>query len=531
MPDRARKGFLLMRHDARRTLLIGTFLILAPGFGYAVAQEKPPAPALAPDRLLAIDRISSDSLKGHLSFLASDLLEGRDTPSRGLDLAAEYIAAQFRRAGLEAIGDDGYFQTANWEVSEPDPAGPRLELIGAGKSTIADKDQLSVTRSGPIDVTPSESYKLVYQDGMELDFAAVTGRVVFLEAPQAEPVQKSITAYRLFLGKLTGSKAALIVIISRVTPVSPIPARNLTRLIDPKGPAQPARPEMMAVPNVNVSDPRIIALFDAFPVGPSPMTASFQVPAPVRRPVKIRNVVGLLRGSDPVLKDTCVMVTAHYDHLGVNGPAGTDRIYNGANDDGSGTVSVIELATSLATLKERPKRSILFATFFGEEKGLLGSRYYGRNPVFPIDKTIADVNLEQVGRTDSTEGPQILKGSLTGFGYSEVSTAFVNAGEAEGVQVVKHPRNSDLFFGRSDNQALADLGVPAHTLCVAFQFADYHGAADHWDKVDYNNMARIDRMVARALLSLADNPSEPHWDESNPRATRYLKAWKDRQGK
>ena len=225
------------------------------------------------------------------------------------------------------------------------------------------------------------------------------------------------------------------------------------------------------------------------------------------------------------------MVTAHYDHVGMRGAEGTDRIFNGANDDGSGTVSVVEIASALATLKERPRRSILFATFFGEEKGLLGSRYYGKHPIIPVEKTVADINLEQVGRTDDSEGPQINRASMTGFGYSGVSTAFVEAGKAEGVEVVKHPRNSDDFFGRSDNQALADLGVPAHTLCVAFVYPDYHAAADHWDKVDYANMARIDRVVARALLMMADDPQEPKWDASNPKAARYLKAWKDRRSK
>ena len=128
------------------------------------------------------------------------------------------------------------------------------------------------------------------------------------------------------------------------------------------------------------------------------------------------------------------------------------------------------MASALGSLKERPRRSILFVTFFGEEKGLLGSRYYGRHPVVPVEKTVADVNLEQVGRTDDTEGPQVGTACLTGFGYSGVSKVFEAAGEAEGVKVYRHPRNSDAFFGRSDNQALADLGVPAHTFCVAFMF-------------------------------------------------------------
>jgi Zn-dependent M28 family amino/carboxypeptidase len=122
---------------------------------------------------------------------------------------------------------------------------------------------------------------------------------------------------------------------------------------------------------------------------------SLNLAASIAKPVKLRNVVGLLRGTDPVLKDTYVLVTAHYDHLGTGAPRCNpidgDAICNGANDDGSGTVSVIELASALATLKERPKRSILFMAVFGEESGLLGSRYYGRHPIFPIEKTVSDV--------------------------------------------------------------------------------------------------------------------------------------------
>ena len=125
------------------------------------------------------------------------------------------------------------------------------------------------------------------------------------------------------------------------------------------------------------------------------------------------------------------------------------------------------------------------------------------------------------------------RASLTGFGYSDVSDRpSPPPARLEGVDHrTSTPENSDAFFGRSDNQALADLGVPAHTLCVAYVFPDYHGAADHWDKLDYANMARVDRMVGRALLSLADNPGEPKWDATNPRAAKYLKAWQERHPK
>jgi len=305
-------------------------------------------------------------------------------------------------------------------------------------------------------------------------------------------------------------------------------------LVDPGTPEAPDLARAGApgrAPMITVHDPKLAALFDAMPDGPAPRTCSLHLGDPIRRPIKLRNVVGLLRGSDPALRETYVMVTAHYDHIGIRGPAGTDRIFNGANDDGSGTVSVIELASALGSLKERPRRSLAFVAFFGEERGLLGSRYYGKHPIFPVDRTVADVNLEQIGRTDSSEGPQVAAASLTGFGYSDVSTVLVAAGRAEGVTVSGHPRNSDAYFGRSDNQSLADLGVPAHTLCVAFQYPDYHGAGDHWEKVDYGNMARIDRMVARALLAIADDPAEPKWDEANPRAARYLRARKARPGR
>jgi Zn-dependent M28 family amino/carboxypeptidase len=170
-------------------------------------------------------------------------------------------------------------------------------------------------------------------------------------------------------------------------------------------------------------------------------------------------------------------------------------------------------------------------TFFGEEKGLLGSRFYGRHPLVPLAKTVAQLNLEQVGRTDDSEGPQVGTVAVTGFDYTDVGAILSQAGELEGVKVYKHPRNSDAYFGRSDNQALADVGVPAHTLSVAYEFPDYHAVGDEWQKVDYDNMAKVDRAVAAALLLIADDPQEPKWNESNPKTARYVEAWKKLHGK
>jgi hypothetical protein len=370
-------------HRARRlwagALAVAVCLSAA---GPGLAQRKrAAAKSVRPEWRAALQRVTAGSLRGHLSFIASDALEGRATPSRGLDLAAEYIAAQFRRAGLEPAGTDGsYFQTVPW-----------AELAAGSR------------RAGRIPAPPGAT---------------------------------------------------------------------------------------------------------------------------------VRNVAAVLRGSDPALRDTYVIISAHYDHVGLEPgcAAGSDCVNNGANDNGSGTTAVVELAAALSQLAKRPRRSILFLAFFGEELGLVGSRYYGRHPLVPLAQTVAQVNLEQVGRTDDAEGPRVGAAVVTGFDYSTVGAALARAGEAVGVQVVKHPTKSDAFFSRSDNRALADLGVPAHSLGVAFEFPDYHAVGDHWEKIDYANMERVVRAVGLGLLLLADDPQAPRWDETNPRAAPYLDAWKKLRG-
>jgi hypothetical protein len=315
----------------------------------------------------ALAFITPNSLRGHVSFLASDLLEGRNTPSRGLDVAAEYIAAQFRRAGLAPAVEGGYFQAGS--------------------------------------IAPA--------------------------------------------------------------------ARNRN---------------------------------------PS---------APPPEPVKLRNVIGVLRGSDAALSTTCVILSAHYDHLGMLPKGEGDLIYNGADDNASGTVAVLEIAAALARLDTRPKRSIVFMTFAGEEKGLLGSRYYAANPVFPVEKTVAAINLEELGRTDDVTGPVVSSAYVTGFDYSDVGPILERAGKLTGVTIAKHAENNDKFFGSSDNQPLAALGIPAHTLSVGFIFPDYHQVGDEWQKLDYDNMAKIVRAVALGVYRIADSADPPRWNAANPRADRY----------
>ena len=227
------------------------------------------------------------------------------------------------------------------------------------------------------------------------------------------------------------------------------------------------------------------------------------------------------------------MVTAHYDHIGVRGAErsrpdlqrGQRRRFRHrlGHRDRLGPGHPQGSAEAEHPLRHLLRRGEGAARLEATTAGTPWSRSTGRWPTSTSNRsagpTTRRVRGSTVGRPDRVrllrrlEGLRRLRRARRDGRWSAT------------------PGTATTYFGRSDNQALADLGVPAHTLCVAFQYPDYHGAADHWDKVDYANMARIDRMVARALLALADDPVEPKWDETNPRAARYLKAWKDRREK
>ena len=521
-PRRAIAGFLLL------------FVFTSSLCGF---QNPSPDFKLTDDMRGAIDRVSVASLREHLKFIASDALEGRNTPSPGLDRAADYIAAQFKKAGLEAIGDDGYFQTANWVQLTRSPRTFSLSIQSAGRTFNADQSQVRFNFPGALNLRNVPVFKVDFANTAghaELKATDVEGKVVIAELPDPQRAESgnrgaAMQSINTFSSLLESMKALMILGIDRTGMAGNgfLPGR----LIDPANRPPQSQSAQTTLPTSQLLGADGGKLFDALPMGATNATLSMSVDAPGEVPVRMRNVIGLLRGSDQALRNTYVMVTAHYDHLGVNpNLPGPDKIYNGANDDGSGTVSVVELAAALSKLKQKPKRSIAFMCVFGEEKGLLGSRYYGRHPLLPIEKTVTDVNLEQVGRTDDSEGSQVGTCAMTGFDFSDLGETFKAAGELVGIKVYKHPTKSDAYFGRSDNQALADQGVPAHTLGVAFEYPDYHRVGDHWDKIDYDNMAKVDRMVAVGLLMIANSASEPKWNEANPKAAKYLKAWREHHG-
>ncbi|MBV8552886.1 MAG: M20/M25/M40 family metallo-hydrolase [Acidobacteriaceae bacterium] len=489
-------------------------------------------PVVTAQQKAALDSISAANLKGDLSFIASDVLQGRYTPSPGLEVAAEFIASQFRAARLKPAGDHDYFQTAPMiDRYMPKPASG-MTVEGAGKKfTIAADSLVIFDTSQAVKIDRAPVLVFPTRDLDTLKKTDIAGKAIVVEQPdfdgmspgQAMATYRKMRSFDIYVG---ASKAAIeIVVTKRLAPASP-------RLLSAE--AAGAR----KVPVVQAANAELQRCLK-HPDEGSASTVSTDVPGPENRAVTVKNVIGILPGSDPKLKDTYVLLTAHYDHIGTTETAGRmamapkspnpdDHIYNGANDDGSGTVSVIEIARALAKLNQHPKRTLVFMTFFGEERGELGSRYYGEHPIFPISKTVADVNLEQVGRTDEVTNGKVTRetntASLTGFDYSDVPKTLAEAGKAVGIRVYTDPEASDAYFTRSDNDALAEQGIPAHTLTVAFDYPDYHALGDEWQKVDYENMARVDRMVALALIRLANNSRPPQWNAQNPKTAPFREA-------
>ena len=221
------------------------------------------------------------------------------------------------------------------------------------------------------------------------------------------------------------------------------------------------------------------------------------------------NVVGIIRGSDPELRDQVVLFDAHYDHLGTTAmgmcrAAGADSVCNGADDDASGVVAVLEIARDFQR-GPRPRRTAVFLFTTGEEVGLLGTRWYIAHPVLPVDSMVANLEVEMIGRPDSLAGGGG-KAWLTGYDRSTMGDMLA----AAGIQIVADPRPSQHFFERSDNIAFAMRGVPAHTLSSFNLHGDYHTAHDDESRIDYGHMTAVIRAAVRAARILADGPA-PVW--------------------
>jgi hypothetical protein len=240
---------------------------------------------------------------------------------------------------------------------------------------------------------------------------------------------------------------------------------------------------------------------ERFGITPAGDSGYFQR-VPTRRGPAV-NVIGILRGADARARDSAVVMAAHYDHLGIGRPVAGDSIYNGADDDASGVVAVLQTAHALAG--SAPRRSIVFLLTTGEEVGLLGTRRYLEAPVVPLDRTVAELEVEMIGRPDSLAGGAG-HAWLTGYERSTMGDML----KAAGSPVVPDPRPDQQFFQRSDNIAFARRGIPAHTLSSFNLHSDYHQPSDEASRVDLGHMTAVISAAAAAMRELA-NGVAPVW--------------------
>ncbi len=231
--------------------------------------------------------------------------------------------------------------------------------------------------------------------------------------------------------------------------------------------------------------------------------AALDTVSPDRRAEDV-NVVGILVGSDPTLRDQVLLVGAHLDHLGYGRAVNGDSLYNGADDDASGVVAVLGVAERLLA-GPPPERTVVFVAFTGEEMGGLGSRWYLEHPVRPLAHTVAQFQIEMIARPDSLAGGSG-KTWLTGYERSTMGERLASAG----IPLVADPRPDQQFFRRSDNIRFALAGIPAHTLSSFNLHPDYHRPSDEVDQADIVHMTAVIDAAAEAVRLLASGPA-PAW--------------------
>jgi hypothetical protein len=475
-------------------LLLGT---LAGGPSVAPAQEAPAATSAASGEVL----ITSTDLRHGVEALADDSMRGRDTPSPQLTLAARYVARQFEAAGLRPGLGDSFFQYYPVTVIEPGPAeAQRLVLRGpdgdhalvSGRDFVAAPTGTALAGSGPLRrFDPDSAPTGVGESLLLVDARPATMPGVF-------------AAVRRVLRE--GVAAGAVIIVDAPGPYfSGLERFFGSRRVSIGEPDLPGKPvALVAASSLPAALRAPLSAGETLPWG---WSARLETDGRVRADSAM-NVIGWLPGSDPDLRSQYVLFTAHMDHLGVGRPVEGDSIYNGADDDASGTATILELARAFAGEPEHPRRSLVFMALSGEEKGLLGSTWYASHPVFPLDRTVADLNVDMIGRN--------WRDTVVAVGKKESSLGALADRVAAlhpelDMTVIDDPWPQEGFYRRSDHYNFARRGVP-----ILYFFSglheDYHRPTDEADRIEYDKMARIGRLIYLLGRRVADEDRPPRWD-------------------
>lgn len=536
-------------------ILAALMLVSAPA---SFAQKAAKAVQPAKPNFGNVEAVTAKQLKEYLTFIASDELEGRDTPSRGLDIAAMYIAQHLASWNIKPAGDSGsYFQKFPLRRSKIDVQNMRLEIDGQpfvyAEDYFSTLTQASVPSSNLVYVSHGwvvKSKNVNAYQGIDVKdkIIIVTGGlpkgVTQGDLQQGKPGVDWFTPTQY--AQTNGARA--IITVGTFNDLANWQATRW-RQTERGSINYGAAPAQSSVPTITASPRMINAIFQGEKAsGGAIFTKAIQQdfvePFDLKPAKKIsmnvalkndvvytQNVVGILEGSDPVLKNEYVAIGAHYDHVGMNPFApGPDKIWNGADDDGSGTVSVLNIAEAFAKGTQRPKRSMLFIWHAGEEKGLWGSDYYTNNPTVPITSIITGLNIDMIGRYQApgeenhpqnkrlpkphevfTIGSKMMSTELGELSDS-VNKSFLNLNYNLTYDGPDHP---DQFFYRSDHFNYAKKGIPI-IFYMDGDHADYHQPSDSVEKINFEQMEKVARTIMATGWTLANAPTRPKVDKPLP---------------
>ncbi len=469
--------------------------------------------------------VTAAELSKHVKYLASDELEGRKTGTRGGEAAAQYIASEFKAYGLKPLASQGsYFQDFGFVAGVKLGDGNSLSFEVAGKPVPVAPDE----DFRPLGFSSSESFAgLVafvgygisdtakkYDDYSGID---VKGKAVVLlrNAPPSDSArdlgQYASLRYKASKARELGARVLIVVTgpedsdtdelmkltYNHATGSAGLPAVNITRKIADLILAAAGKTVKDLQKEINQTKaPRSVVLPGVFMRLKTDLKETRET---------ARNIVGLLEGNDPTLKDQMIILGAHYDHLGMGGEGSgslkpdTVAIHHGADDNASGTAGLLELAQAFAGMKSTLKRSMLFISFAGEELGLLGSAYYVNHPLLRLDRAVAMINMDMIGRLNNRS--LIVYGVGTSAGFEEM--------------VKKHNRDSAFVlklnkdgYGPSDHSSFYGKQIPVFHFFTDIH-PDYHRPSDTSDKLNYPGEERIVRYIegiARELDQAADRP-------------------------
>ncbi|HWS71149.1 MAG TPA: M28 family metallopeptidase [Thermoanaerobaculia bacterium] len=525
------------------------------------------------DTAAARDRIKPAAIAAHIRFLASDLLEGRETGSRGFELGANYVAAQFAALGLDATGDDGtFFQKIDFRSARLITDRSSMSIDDNGSvSTLTPKVDVLIKPDFARDVVDVHApavfagFGIVAPELGRDDYAGIDVRdkvVVYLTgAPATFPHnQRAYYSNTQVKEELAAARGAIGVIVVKSNPDElRYPFEKSARQSDivamkrlNRGVPAEFTPQLRGIASLSRGAAQRLFAHAPQPIekiladADKGLTESFPLKVSVSiktasafDTVHSENVVATLRGSDPALRDEYVVLSAHLDHLGEHGPA-ADKIFNGAFDNASGIACLIEIARAFASMPQPPARSILFAAFTGEEKGEEGSGMLARHP--PVRGSIvADVNMDMFLMLYPVK-------DLVPFGgeHSSLGETAKAAASAMGFELSPDPNPEEVRFIRSDQYSFVREGIPAIILKAGSKSSDpsidgekasrewlrtiYHTPKDDLSQpMDFASGARYAQTNFLLTLAVANDPLKPRWNVGDFFGDRFGRARVERE--